>query len=369
MHLLEQTKIKNMVLNNRFFKAASWEALATDDGHMTDELYKIYEELAKGGVGTILTGYAYVTQEEQPNPKMMGIYDDSFIEEYKKLIDMVHKHNTNIIMQIVYGGSMSTLNPPSQKIFGPSAVKNERTEIVPLEMTKEDIKFIKDCFVQAAVRVQKSGFDGVELHAAHGYMLSQFLCPHYNKRTDEYGGSIENRARIIVEIVHDIRIVVGDEFPIMIKLNSEDFMPDGLTSDESVLVSKILEKAGIDAIEVSGGNESSLDVLNGNKGPARTKVAVSKDNESYFKNHTARLTEELKIPVILTGGNRHYDVMDDILNATGICYFGICRPLICQPNLINLWVENAEKVKPKCVSCNGCYHTYGKRCVITQKNK
>lgn len=363
MKLFEESKINQLVLKNRFFKAATWEDLATKDGHMTEELFNVYKELAEGGVGTILTGYAYVTKNEQPNPGMMGIYDDSFIEDYKELTNMVHKNNSNIIMQIVYGGSMSTLNPPSKKIFGASSIENERTKITPTEISKEEIKELEKAYIDAALRVKKAGFDGVEIHSAHGYFLSQILSPYYNQRTDEYGGSIENRGRMIIDIVKGIREAVGPDFPILMKLNSEDFMGDkGLSSEESIALSIILEEAGLDGIEVSGGNESSLDVLNNNLGPARRKV-LSKDKEAYFLEHGKKLSKAVNIPVILTGGLRSYDFMDEILDTTDIKYFGIGRPLICEPDLINTW-ENGNIKKAKCVSCNKCYQTHGKRCIF-----
>ncbi|TWH51935.1 NADH:flavin oxidoreductase [Sporomusa sp. KB1] len=365
-NLFDYTTIKNMKLKNRFFKAAVWEELATVDGHMTDELFHIYEELAKGGIGTIFTGYAHVEKDEQPNPGMMGIYDDSFIAEYKKLTDRVHSHGANLIMQLAYGGSRTNLNPPSPVIWGPSAVENETTGIVPVEMSKENIKYLIKSFGKAAGRVKQAGFDGVEIHAAHGYLLSQFLCPHYNTRTDEYGGNIENRARIILEIYHEIRKTVENSFPIFIKINSEDFMEDGLTSEESIIVSKMLEEAGIDGIEVSGGNDSSPNVIKNNLGAARTKVVLSKDRESYFKEHAARLAKIVSIPVILTGGNRHIEVMNEILRNTNIAYFGLGRPMISEPDLINQWAKSDYKA-PKCVSCNQCFELYGRRCILNQK--
>lgn len=365
-NLFEYTTIKNMKLKNRFFKAAVWEELATEDGHMTDELFQIYEEIAKGGVGTIFTGYAYVEKDEHPNPRMMGIYEDSFIPEYKKLTDMAHSYGTNIIMQIVYGGSMTHLVPPSPVIWGPSAVKNELTGIVPVEMSKEDISYLIKSYGNAAARVKQAGFDGVEIHAAHGYLLSQFLCPHYNTRTDEYGGNIENRARIILEIYDEIRKTVGDDFPVLIKINSQDFIEDGLTSEESIIVSKMLEEAGIDGIEVSGGNESAPSVRENNLGPARTKVVLSKERESYFREHAARLAQAVSVPVILTGGNRHIEVMEEILRSTNIAYFALGRPMISEPDLINVWARGDYKA-PRCVSCNQCYKLYGKRCIFDQK--
>ena len=365
-NLFEHTTIKGMKLKNRFFKPASWEGRATE-GHMTDELFQIYEEFAKGGVGTIITSYAHVEKDEQPNPYMLGIYDDSFIPEYKKLTDMVHSHGTNIIMQIVYGGSMTNLTPPSPVIWGPSVVKNEKTGIVPVEMTKEDISHLIKSHGKAAGRVKQAGFDGVEIHAAHGYLLSQFLCPHYNIRTDEYGGSIENRARIILQIYDEIRKTVGDDFPIFIKINSEDFIEDGLTSEESIIVSKMLEKAGIDGIEVSGGDASTLSVMENNLGPQRTEVALSKDRESYFREHAERLAQAVSIPVILTGGNRHIEVMEEILSSTNIAYFALARPIISEPDLINRWAKGDNKA-PKCVSCNKCYSLNGRGCIFNQKN-
>ncbi|GFZ32373.1 oxidoreductase [Clostridium zeae] len=365
-NLFEATAIKNMKLKNRFFKAAVWEGLATEDGHMTEELFHIYEELARGGIGTIFTGYAFVEKNEQPNPGMMGIYDDSFLQEYQKLTNMVHSNGANIVMQIVYGGSMTHLVPPSSIIWGPSNIKNELTGVVPVEMSKEDIRYLVKSYGKAAARVKQAGFDGVEIHAAHGYLLSQFLNPYYNVRTDEYGGSIKNRARIVLEVFEEIRDVVGKEFPIFIKINSEDFTRDGLTSEESIEVSKILEKAGIDGIEVSGGDESNLSVNKEGLGPARTKIAISKDRESYFREHATRLAQEINIPVILTGGNRHIEVMDEILNSTNILYFALGRPMISEPDLINKWASGDCKA-PRCVSCNQCYKIYGRRCIFDQK--
>lgn len=362
--LFDKTKIKNMNMKNRFIRSGLWEMLADEKGHMTNELFNIYKELAEGGVGTIMTGYAYITEDEQPNPNMMGIYDDSFIPEYKVLTDMVHRNNANIIMQIVYGGSQTHLNPPSKNILGPSAIQNQISNVTPKEMTKEDIEYLVNKYGEAAERVKKAGFDGVELHAAHGYLLSQFMCPYYNRRNDEYGGIIENRARILFEVYEEIRKRVGDEYPIFVKINCEDFMEDGLKAEESIFVSKKLADLGVDAIEISGGNESTKSVLDNNLGPARTKVVVSKDRESYFKEQATKLAKEINIPVILVGGNRHFDVMDNILNNNGIEYFSLARPLTAEPDLINKWYTNDEKKKTKCVSCNKCYNTQGKRCIL-----
>ena len=367
--LWDKTNIGKMELKNRFFRGALWEALADEKGHMTPELSAIYEEIAQGGVGTIITGYAFVTEDEQPNPRMMGIYDDSFIDEYKEFTDKIHSYGSNIIMQIVYGGFMTELNVDERIIWGPSTAQNEVTGTWAKEITKEEISYLVNAYAEAALRVKRSGFDGVEIHSGHGYLLSQFLSPYYNKRTDEYGGSIENRSRIIFEIYEAMRAKVGYDFPILIKLNSADYISSGgLTQEDSLYVAKKLASLGIDAIEVTGGNESIKEVVKNNLGAARTKIVLGKDKESYFKEYAIKLADTIEIPVILIGGNRHFDVMDDILKNSNIKYFSLSRPLTAEPDLINKWASGDIK-KPKCISCNGCYNTPGKRCILNIKNK
>lgn len=370
--LFDKTKILNMEMKNRFLRGALWEDLADEKGHLNPELISIYEELAKGGVGTIITGYAFVTKDEQPNPGMMGIYDDSFIPEYKDFTQKIHNLGSNIIMQIVYGGFMTNFNVGERTIWGPSTIKNENTGTFKNENTgtwakeisKEEINYLINSYANAAKRVKESGFDGVEIHCGHGYLLSQFLSPYYNKREDEYGGSIENRGRIVFEIYKAMRAAVGENFPILIKLNSADYVSEGgLTQEDSLYVAKKLADLGIDAIEVTGGNESIKEVTENNLGAARTKVVVSKDRESYFKDYAKKLSDLVNIPVILIGGNRNLDIMEDILNKDYAQYFSLSRPLTAEPDLISKW-ESGERKRTKCVSCNQCYNTPGKRCIL-----
>ncbi len=333
--LFDKTKIKNMSLKNRFIRSATWEGLANYDGHINDELLKVYSDLAKGGVGLIITSYAYITKDEQPNKGMLGIYDDSFINDYKELVDTIHSHGSNIMMQIVYGGSQTSYNTESRVILGPSAIPHLKTSITPKEMSKNDIAYIIESFANAAYRCKLAGFDGVQIHGAHGYLLSQFLDPYHNRRNDEYGGSIKNRSRIIFEIYKAIRFKVGDDYHIGIKINSSDFRESGATFEDCKYVIEKLDKLGIDSVEVSGGDFKSF------KG------------ESYFKEYASKLASIVSCPIMLVGGNRSINSMSDILNSTGIEYFSICRPLICEPDLINKFKNNID-YKHKCVCCNHC---------------
>lgn len=363
MNLFDEKKIGKQTFKNSFFRAATWEGLASAEGHITDELMDIYIELARGGVAAIITGYARILEEEKANKNMMAIYSDDYIEEYSKLTDMVHGYGCRIILQVAYGGSMSSANSGNNKIYAPSKVENERTGIIPSECSLQDMNYIKDAFVNAAVRAEKAGFDGIELHAGHGYFLSQWLSPKYNIRTDEYGGSIDNRARYIGEIIRYIRKEVSDDFLILIKQNSEDYHEEGLSAEDSIEASKLFQKEGVDAIEVTGGDMSIKKVTDNNLGASRGKLVRRRKNESYFKNHAGRLSDALNIEVILTGGNRHLSTMQNISNESNVKFFAMARPLVCEANLINKW-KNGESKATKCVSCNGCFNKNGQHCVM-----
>lgn len=357
--LFDKTKIKTLDLNNRLIRSATWENMADPSGHMTKPLFKVYEELARGGPGMIITGYAYPLQEEQPNPGMMGIYDDSFIEDYQPLTEMVHRYGSRIVMQIAYGGSQTNYRPEERTIWGPSEVADLVFKVVPQEMTGENIRTLIKAYGDAAARAKAAGFDGVQFHAAHGYLLSQFLCPYYNRRTDEYGGPIENRVRIVLEVYDEVRSRVGDNFPVLIKLNAEDYIADGATFADCRYLCRALAARGIDAIEVSCGTMAS-----GRLGPCRTRID-GPDKEAYNAGHAAQLAEELDVPIILVGGLRSPEVLEQLLATTPIEYFSLARPLLAEPRLIQRW-QDGDRRPARCTSCNGCFrpNPAGNLCVL-----
>lgn len=359
--LFDQTEFAGMKLKNRFIRSATYDGLADERGHMTEELFKVYENLAKGGVGTIITGLTFVTDLDKSNPRQMGIYDDSFIDEYHKLTELSHSYDANIILQIVCVGSQTSPKESGKVIWGPSSIEDLGYKTTPEEMTTQEILLVQTAFADAALRAKKAGFDGVQIHAAHGYLLSKFLTPYYNRRTDGYGGSIENRARMVLETYQAIREKVGPEYPILIKINSEDYMSQGMTFEECKYVCKKLVELGINAIEISGGSFSSRP----NEGPVRM---ITPEMESYFKLYAAEIAQEIHVPVILVGGNRDFELMTGILNQTSIEYFALCRPLICESDLINRW-QSGDLKHAKCVSCCKCFHPNGTSCIFNrQKN-
>lgn len=356
--LFDKTELAGMKLKNRFIRSATYDGVADEKGHMTKKLYDIYEDLAKGGVGTIITGLTFVSDLETAYPGQTGIYDDTFINEYQNLTEMVHQYNANIIMQLVWNGSQTAVDANSGKtVWGPSAVEDVAYKNTPQEMTKEQIIFVQKAFADAADRAKKAGFDGVQIHAAHGYLLSKFWTPYYNRRTDEYGGDIENRARMVLETYKAIRAEVGPDYPVLIKINSEDFIEEGMTFSDCKYVCSKLADLGIDAIEISGGCGSSRP----NEGFSRNS-----EQESYFKKYAAEIAQEIKIPVILVGGNREVKGMTEIINNTAIDYVSLCRPLICESNLINRWEKDTASAK--CISCNKCFSRSGTVCIFKSKN-
>lgn len=344
---------------NRLVRAATCESLASEDGRATPELLAVYRELACGGVGTIITGFANISPDDKPAPNMMGIYDDSFIEEWRPLTQLAREHDARIVLQVVYGGSASrtTVHP-----LGPSAVANPKTGIVPREATLNELRAIISAFAAAARRARAAGFDGVEIHAAHGYLLSQFLSPLLNRRNDKYGGSVENRARLTVEVIEACRREVGDDFPLFVKVNSSDGVAGGLTCADSLLASAAFVAAGASAIEVSG-----------NWHACNVKDFVGR---SFFEEYAVQLAGQVDAPVILTGGNRDLSAMSQLAERD-IAAFGLCRPLICEPDLPNRWLASLAKLNslvgeslsaalaPRCTSCTKCYKTPGHRCVHT----
>ena len=356
--LFEQTKLGNITLKNRFVRSATWENMSTNEGHLTEALYKIYENLSKGEVGLIITGYGNIVEEEQPNPGMMGIYNDSFIDEYRKLTSLVHSYGTKIIMQVAYGGTKTTFNLGERVIYAPSDVAEKSTKVVGKPMTKEEISYIVNAFSEAGRRAKEAGFDGIEIHGAHTYLINQFLSPYYNRRTDEYGGSLENRIRFLLEIYYKMREKVGEDFPILVKLTSSDFHEGGLTFEETKLICRKLEEVGIDAIEISGNIH----------GKAQSMIGEVFDNheiqaEGYFLEYAKIISSEVNVPIITVGGFKNVDNIEKILNETNIDYFALSRPLLTEPNLIKRWKEGDRK-SVKCIRCSKCRTSEGNYCTV-----
>ncbi|WP_407384255.1 NADH:flavin oxidoreductase [Ruminococcus sp.] len=330
--LFDEVKMNRLTVKNRLVRSATWEGIADPYGNIDERSYKIYEELARGGVGLIIGGFTSVADNDFYFDGMMRLSNNSLIPQYKKLTDLVHKYDCKIIAQLALG-----------------AFYRNGAQIEPDYMTADEIKTVIQQFAEAAERAEKAGFDGVQIHAAHFFFLSRFISPRVNHRTDIYGGNTDNRMRILLEIMDGIREVCPD-LHITIKINSSDFTFGGLEQDESLYISKRLSAFGIDSIEVSG-NGTSV-------GGIKAHV-----NEAYFLDFAAKLADEVQTPIILVGGLRAKDTMEDVLNTTKIELLSLSRPLLREPDFPNR-LRDEENAVSKCVSCNRCYSSDCHKCVF-----
>lgn len=346
--LFEKAYIGNMSLANRFVRSATWEGMATEEGAVTQQMIDLMASLAQNEVGLIITGHAYILPEGQAGPWQLGVYKDDLKPGLKEMTKAVHQSGGKIVMQIAHAGAHAVTELTRTQPLGPSSHENSSGQKCRA-MTQEEIQETVQSFGQAALRAKESDFDGVQIHAAHGYFLSQFLSPFYNQRQDEYGGSLENRSRIVIQVYQAIRQQVGQDFPVMIKMNSEDFLAQGLCVDDMLYVNSKLEQEGVDAVELSGGTSYSGDYI-----PIRKGRLESQDKEVYYREAARRYKARLSVPLILVGGIRSYNVAKALVEQEEADFISLCRPLIREPNLVRRWREG--DLRPSgCLSDNLCF--------------
>lgn len=334
--VFEKVRFGNMEMKNRLVRSATWEGIAAPDGGINEETYAIYEELAKGGVGAVITGFTSVALHDHYFDGMMRLCDDALIPQYRKLTGLIHAEGTPVVTQLALGAYYRE-------------VKGRYQQVEPDDMTEEEILLVIRQFIEAAARAEKAGFDGVQIHAAHFFFLSRFISPAVNHRTDQWGGSTEKRAGILVKILKGIR-EAAPSLHITMKINCSDFTYGGLTEDESLTVCKLLDEAGIDSIEISG-NGTSVSGIRAHK------------NEGYFVRNAAEIAENVSCPVICVGGFRALDTIETVLRQTKIEAVSLSRPLLREPDLPAKWQQDPTAIS-KCVSCNLCYQSEAHKCVF-----
>jgi len=363
--LFEEVVIGRIRMRNRIVRSATWEGMCEKDGGPTERLLALYEGLAEGGVGLLITGYAYVRPDGKQTEGKLGIYDDSLVTGLENVPRRVHDRGGRIVAQLVHAGGQANRNVTGLPPVAPSAVSVPYYPEIPEELTPEEIQDIVAAFGRAAGRAKDAGFDGVQLHGAHGYLIHQFLSPLTNRRTDAYGGPLRNRGRFLSEVLHAVRVAVGEEYPVWIKLNGEDFLPGGFSLKEACRVALTLEGEGIDAIEVSGGTAASRE-----KTPARTRIDAP-EKEAYHRAPAREIKSRVRIPVGLVGGVRSLATLEEILRAGDADFFSMARPLIREPALVNRW-SLGDRTKARCISCNGCFlpgfKEGGIYCVVERKS-
>jgi 2,4-dienoyl-CoA reductase-like NADH-dependent reductase (Old Yellow Enzyme family) len=342
VNLFKPYTIGELEIRNRFIRSATTSAWSDEYGIIRDEMIQYYERLAAGGVGLIVKGHLYIDSRGKAHNGMAGIHDDSVIPKLRELTESVHRNGGAILAQINFGGYQAS----EGERMGPSDYKNKKWSA--RAMTTTEIWDVVDKFGAAAERAIKAGFDGVQLHAAHGYLISEFLSKHANTRTDEWGGDLKNRMRLLKEVYLDVRGRLGPDAVISMKINSDDFSVDGFTVDDSALVSQALASLGIDMIEVSGGGIGSEDVYR-----SRARHTDPTLSEPSFAGHCEKIRATTKPKTLaLVNGFRTKEAMQTIVDRGVADLISMSRPFIREPDLVKRL--QAGKEEASCIRCDTC---------------
>ena len=354
--LFDTTTLRRHTLKNRIWRSATWLALADDEGNVTDEIVHTYEELAKGGAAMIVTGLTSIIEHDAEIGGGAKFYDDRFIAGHKRLTDAIHKHGALVMMQTAIVDGPVDEPTDGARAEGKHACPLPcKEEEVDRQLTTEQVERIVRLFGDAARRAEEAGYDGVQIHAAHFFYLSKFISPLINHRNDRFGGDQSGRARILCEILEDMRSKTSPDFLITMKINSTDEYPGGLTVQDFLVSCKLMADAGIDAIEVSG------------NGTSRTGIKAGR-SEGYFRAAAMSLAALVDVPVVLVGGLRSMEKINQFLGEGSIEYISLSRPLVREPNLIQRW-QQGDTAPSLCVSCNTCYRTPGHQCIFNLRRK
>ena len=316
-------------IKNRFFKSAMSEGMGTRDFQPKKNIATLYKRWAEGGTGLIITGNIMVDPKGTAEPGNIVFDKNSNMENLKNWAKQGQQHGAKVMVQLNHPGKQAPKTVSKQTV-APSAVPlgNGLNKLfsTPRALATNEVEELIQKFVTSAKVAKEAGFSGVQIHAAHGYLISQFLSPHDNRRTDKYGGSLENRMRFLKEIYLGMREELGKDFNIGIKINSTDFKEDGLTEEDSLKTIIELADLGLDFVEISGGTYER---------PAMMGATSKSTNQVFFAEYSKKLKQKIEIPVVVTGGIRSINAMNTLLNNNTTDFIGIARPLTIDPNIPN----------------------------------
>ena len=372
--MLEKSiRIGGMEVKNRLVKAAVVENMAEEDGRATERLARVYEKAARGGAGLIITGGAYVQPGGRNVRYQTGAHSDDMVPGLSKVARAGQNNGAKIALQISHGGRQCPPEFVNDDVVGPSPVKDTLTKVTPRAMREEEIEEAIEAFGQAARRAREAGFDGVEIMAGHGYLINEFLAARTNRRTDQWGGSLENRSRFLFQVIARAGHCAGPDFPILLKINTEDQMKNGFSLEECTWVAQQLKARGICAVKFTGGTyESALNIARGDipeeeileeySGFERWRIKLIirlmrrkfKFSEAYFLENVKRILPKPDIPVILVGGLRNPDMMAGVIEQGLADMVALGRPLIRVPDWPNR-ILAGDNQPAACISCNRCF--------------
>ena len=316
-------------IKNRFFKSAMSEGMGTRDFQPKKNIATLYKRWAEGGTGLIITGNIMVDPKGTAEPGNIVFDKNSNMEILKDWAKQGQQHGAKVMVQLNHPGKQVPKTIAKETV-APSTIPlgNGLNKLfsTPRALTTSEVEELVQKFVTSAKVAKEAGFSGVQIHAAHGYLISQFLSPHDNRRTDKYGGSLENRMRFLKEIYLGMREELGKDFTIGIKINSTDFKEDGLTEEDSLKTIIELANLGLDFVEISGGTYER---------PAMMGATSKSTNQVFFAEYSKKLKQKIEIPVVVTGGIRSINAMNTLLNDNTTDFIGIARPLTIDPNIPN----------------------------------
>lgn len=342
-HLFQPIKIRSLELKNRVVMAPMVTNYATPEGEVTQRLIDYLVARAWGGVGLIEVEASYVRPDGRGFVNELGIHRDELIPGLRQLTDLVHQGKAKVALQVFHAGRQTSSSITSMQPVAPSPLADPSTGETPHELTIDEIHEVQEAFVQAARRAKEAGFDAVEVHGAHGYLIAQFLSPFSNRRTDEYGGNLEGRARFAVEIVRKIRQTVGNDYPIFFRISGDEYVPGGLDLPQTKAIARMLESAGVDCISVSAGNYAS---------PGLLIVPTMELERATFVPLARGIKDSVNIPVIAVGRLHDPQIANQVIAEGDADLVAQGRSLLTDPG----WVEKAQRgeldeIKP-CISCN-----------------
>jgi len=339
--------IGSLNLPNRLVRSATAEYMSDPDtGRPRPAFYALYRDLARGGVGLIITGHMYIHPSGRAHREMTGIYADDLIPGLSELARVIHEEGGRVVAQINHGGMQCSADAVPEAI-APSAIDAPFLKRPPRAMSDDDIHLLIDAYAQAARRVREAGLDGVQVHGAHGYLISQFLSPFVNKRTDEWGGDLTGRMHFLRAVCEAVRQEVGPDYPMIIKLGMTDSVEGGLSLEEGAQVVAALEGMGLDAVEISWG------IGGMRSGSIRHGIKTAAD-EAYLRPLAQKARSATRLPVILVGGFRTRQVMEEVLSSGDADFISVCRPLICEPDWPNRLRLGLQE-RSSCISANRCW--------------
>ncbi|MDR3254375.1 MAG: NADH:flavin oxidoreductase [Synergistaceae bacterium] len=315
--LLEPLKAGNLSLKNRLVFPPIATSKAMDDGKVGRAILDYYDEKTRSGlIGLTITEHSFISIQGKASRNQLSVGDESVIDGLRKLTETIHRNGSVAVAQINHSGSVAAREITGLDALAPSSIPNPRKpgKDVPRQLTKLEIGGIVSDFASAARRVKEAGYDGVEIHSAHGFLLNQFFSPLTNQRSDEYGGKVENRFRIHLEIIAAVKKIVGNDFPILLRLGASDYREGGITIQNSELAAQAFEKAGVDILDISGG-------LNGYTAPA------GDEGPGYFAPLSCAIKQKVNIPVILAGGVMRAEEAERLLEERKADLIGVGRAI------------------------------------------